>query len=531
MIDDMSKRAGHHVKRARVAVRMLARRIDHEEVVDHVHEEGAMTGRYIFMIVVSCAIATLGLLLSSPAVVIGAMLISPLMGPIVLMGFSLSILEFAALRQSMGTLVVGVVAAIAVAFLITEFSPLTEPTREIIARTRPNLLDLLVAVFSGLAGGYAVIHRKGETIVGVAIATALMPPLAVCGYGLAIGSLAYAGGAFFLFMTNLLAIALTVTVLSRLYGFGAEHSPRHTLMQTAAIFVVFAGLSLPLGVALRDIAYETTVTNHVRANLLQPFNDEKTRIGDLSVTFPPGRDVQIEATVLTGVREPGASQQLAESFSNRFGRSFSVNLNQILIDEQRNTEDILRLADSSLAAPLRAEISRLEQLATRKAAAQQRELDLRSSVVFPLLAADIRAEEGIATLVAQPSDDFTLSAYRAMEQRLLQNFSDWTLNVVPPFAQLPDIEFETEASALTGRGETQLSDIVWALGKWGVSGVEVVSYAEGEPNSVSRDGLISERAETLVSLFGERGIQARLVRVVQVGPQQTEAPIQIRPVR
>jgi uncharacterized membrane protein len=131
----------------------LARRVDHEDVVQHVTEEGELTGRYIFMVITSCAIAILGLLLSSPAVVIGAMLISPLMGPIMLMGFSLSVLDIDALKKAAVSMVIGVIAAISVSFLITALSPITEATSEILARTRPNFFDLMVAVFSGLAGG------------------------------------------------------------------------------------------------------------------------------------------------------------------------------------------------------------------------------------------------------------------------------------------------------------------------------------------------------------------------------------------
>lgn len=531
MFGGVNDRAAKETRRARLWLRSLARRIDHEEVVEHVHEEGRMSGRYIFMIIISGAIATLGLLLSSPAVVIGAMLVSPLMGPIILMGFSLSILEVAALRQSIVTLTVGVFAAIAVAYLITEFSPLTEPTREIIARTRPNLLDLLVAVFSGLAGGYAVIHRKGETIVGVAIATALMPPLAVCGYGLAIGSLAYAGGAFFLFMTNLLAIALTVTVLSRIYGFGAEHSPRHTLMQTLFIVVVFAGLSVPLGFTLRDIAYEATVTNHVRANMLEPFDDDITRIGDLNISFPAGRDIQVEATVLTVDRNPDAGRQLSESFSSRFGRGFAVNLNQVLIDEESNTEDILRRADSSLAAPLREEISRLEQIATSSVAARQREADIRSSLAFPVLAADIEAEARRATFIAEPSDDFSVAAYRAMETRLAENFADWQLQVVPPVVRLPEITFVAAGEALAEEGETALTNSLWAFERWGTGRVEIVVRGPRVPATGTQADLLAARLDVLRQRLAAEDLSVENSRLVQEGEPGTGGPVfSLRPV-
>ncbi len=119
--------------------------IQQNDVVAHLAEEGVLTGRYIFMTVMACGIA---------------------------------ILDLAALRQSVISLAIGTAVALGTSFLIVLISPLTENTSEILARARPNFFDLLVAVFSGFAGGYAVIHRKGETIVGVAIAVVVFLPTA-----------------------------------------------------------------------------------------------------------------------------------------------------------------------------------------------------------------------------------------------------------------------------------------------------------------------------------------------------------------
>jgi uncharacterized hydrophobic protein (TIGR00271 family) len=149
------------------------------------------------MVMMSAGIAVLGLLLSSPAVVIGAMLISPLMSPILGLGFSLALFNFAEMRRSMIALAVGAAAAILFTALIVTISPLQAPTSEIIARTRPNLFDLPVALFASLAGSFAIIRGRGDTIVGVAIATALMPPLAVVGSGLATWNMAVLGGTIF----------------------------------------------------------------------------------------------------------------------------------------------------------------------------------------------------------------------------------------------------------------------------------------------------------------------------------------------
>ena len=495
-------------RQARIFFKRLGRKIDHEAVVDHACEEGQISGRYAFMAVMSCAIATLGLLLSSPAVIIGAMLISPLMGPIMLMGFSLSILDLAALRRAIFTMALGVVAAVTISFLIVRLSPLTEITPEIIARTRPNFFDLLVAIFSGLAGGYAVIQRKGETIVGVAIATALMPPLAVTGYGLAVGSMAVAGGSFFLFMTNLLAIALSVTVLSRLYGFGANHGSRSTMFQSAMVLAVFAALSVPLGIALRDIAYEATAINTVKDALLDPFDDNEARISDVSVQFPKREDIRVDATILTRTRVPDAASQLTAELTKRLGRPVDINLGQVLINEDKTleAEAFLRMADTSIAAPLRAEISRLQTFGELR----QTETELRAAIPFELAAADINADAKTATLMAAPHDGLSISAYRTMETGLQTNFPEWKIRLVPPVSELPLINFDNGEAILSPAGESVLGDSIWALRHWSVTDVETVGYAStaGELRRFDNQTLAYRRAAAVAERLTQAGITA-----------------------
>ena len=495
-------------RQARIFFKRLGRKIDHEAVVDHACEEGQISGRYAFMAVMSCAIATLGLLLSSPAVIIGAMLISPLMGPIMLMGFSLSILDLAALRRAIFTMALGVVAAVTISFLIVRLSPLTEITPEIIARTRPNFFDLLVAIFSGLAGGYAVIQRKGETIVGVAIATALMPPLAVTGYGLAVGSMAVAGGSFFLFMTNLLAIALSVTVLSRLYGFGANHGSRSTMFQSAMVLAVFAALSVPLGIALRDIAYEATAINTVKDALLDPFDDNEARISDVSVQFPKREDIRVDATILTRTRVPDAASQLTAELTKRLGRPVDINLGQVLINEDKTleAEAFLRMADTSIAAPLRAEISRLQTFGELR----QTETELRAAIPFELAAADINADAKTATLMAAPHDGLSISAYRTMETGLQTNFPEWKIRLVPPVSELPLINFDNGEAVLSPAGESVLGDSIWALRHWSVTDVETVGYAStaGELRRFDNQTLAYRRASVVADRLTQAGITA-----------------------
>jgi hypothetical protein len=144
----------------------------------------------------------------------------------------------------------GTAAAVAFTSLIVLLSPVKELTTELLARTRPNLFDLVVAILSGAAGGYALIRGRGGAIVGVAIATALMPPLATIGYGLVTERWPVARGALLLFFTNMAAISLSVAAVAEWYGFGrgglrkrfappggdflsGTGSPRHTTVHFA----------------------------------------------------------------------------------------------------------------------------------------------------------------------------------------------------------------------------------------------------------------------------------------------------------
>ena len=509
MVDDvspMARRLDDVRLRARAFMHLLARKTSHAEVIEQVHADGDLSGRYIFMAVMSCGIAILGLLLSSPAVVIGAMLISPLMGPIMLMGFSLAILDLPAMRRAFISMGAGVLAALAISFLIVKLSPLTEVTPEILARTRPNLFDLLVAIFSGLAGGYAVIQRQGATIVGVAIATALMPPLAVTGYGLAVGSMAIAGGSFFLFMTNLLAIALSVTVLSKIYGFGAAHGRHNTMWQTGLIFAVFVALSVPLGIALRDIAYETRAINTVKATLLLPFEGQEARISDVGIVVPRRSDIQVAATVLTQTRVDDAQARLAKDLSGYLGRPVQISLAQVLIDENKSLEaqTYLQMADKSLAAPLRAKISELEAMGEMQATAA----DMRRAVPFALTAADIDPKARTATLVAAKGSDLDVSAYRRMEAGLAANFKDWTIQVIPPPGALPRIAFEQGSDKIAGEGEAALADCVWALQRWSSGSAEAVGYASSNGDQRYNRTLAERRGKEIADRLTAAGLTA-----------------------
>jgi uncharacterized hydrophobic protein (TIGR00271 family) len=181
-----------------------------EKVLENVKSNTSFRGSNLWILACAIVIASVGLNVNSTAVIIGAMLISPLMGPIVGAGFALAIYDFELLKKSGKNLLIATVVSLAVATIYFLISPFKETQSELLARTSPNIYDVLIAFFGGLVGVIALTRiEKGNPIPGVAIATALMPPLCTAGYGLAIGNFAYFLGAFYLYSINCFFICIS----------------------------------------------------------------------------------------------------------------------------------------------------------------------------------------------------------------------------------------------------------------------------------------------------------------------------------
>lgn len=177
-------------------------------------------GANLWILIFAIFLASLGLNVNSTAVIIGAMLISPLMGPIVGMGLAVGIRDFYLLRRSFRNYLVATVISVITATVYFLVSPFSQAQSELLARTSPTLYDVLIALFGGAAGIMALSTKgKGNVIPGVAIATALMPPLCTAGFGLASGNIAYFLGAFYLFFINTVFIALATFLGVRLLHF------------------------------------------------------------------------------------------------------------------------------------------------------------------------------------------------------------------------------------------------------------------------------------------------------------------------
>ncbi|HRO44385.1 DUF389 domain-containing protein [Agriterribacter sp.] len=182
---------------------------DKKKVLENVFNNISFRGSNLWILACAIIIASVGLNVNSTAVIIGAMLISPLMGPIVGAGFALGTYDFPLLKKSMKNLVIATGVSLLVSALYFYFSPFKDVQSEILARTSPNIYDVLIAFFGGLVGVIAVTRvEKGNPIPGVAIATALMPPLCTAGYGIATFNFPYFAGAFYLYTINCFFICI-----------------------------------------------------------------------------------------------------------------------------------------------------------------------------------------------------------------------------------------------------------------------------------------------------------------------------------
>lgn len=201
-------------------------------------------GHTSWILICSIFIASIGLNANSTAVVIGAMLISPLMGPILGLGFSLATNDIDLLNRSLKNFMVMVGLSVVTAFLFFWIFPLRDESSELLARVKPDIRDVLIAFFGGTALVIAR-ARKGtmaSVIFGVAIATALMPPLCTVGFGLAIGNASYALGALYLFLINTIFIAIATFLVIKYLGFPMERYANSARRRTIARIASISGI-------------------------------------------------------------------------------------------------------------------------------------------------------------------------------------------------------------------------------------------------------------------------------------------------
>jgi uncharacterized hydrophobic protein (TIGR00271 family) len=192
------------------------------EIIDNIKKGVEFKGINLWTLVFAIFIASIGLNVNSTAVIIGAMLISPLMGPIMGIGLGAGIFDFELIKSAAKNLVIATLMGLVVSTFYFLLSPLHQAQSELLARTSPTIWDVLIAFFGGLAGIVASSRKKFNNVIpGVAIATALMPPLCSAGFGLATGQWSYFFGAFYLYLINSVFISISTFLIVRFLKFKA----------------------------------------------------------------------------------------------------------------------------------------------------------------------------------------------------------------------------------------------------------------------------------------------------------------------
>ncbi len=304
-----------------------ADKADRSLILASIARDARLDSKYLLLIVMATAIATLGLLQSSAPVVIGAMLVSPLLGPIMGIGFGLAVIDPGLIKRSLVTLAVGTLLAILVAALIIWISPIKDVTPEIRARTQPTLIDLGVAVVGGIAGVYAIARKLSGVMVGVAIATALLPPLSTVSFGVITGRMDFAMGGGLLFLTNIVAIAGSVAIVARFHKFGPSMTPQHTAMQVAGIVAAFSLLVIPLGISFNNIAREVRARHAVQGEL-NNLLARGDRVDSMNVRVE-GQTIAVDGVVLVNQYDPQLVQKLTDALTAELDLQVRVSLAQL----------------------------------------------------------------------------------------------------------------------------------------------------------------------------------------------------------
>ncbi len=299
---------------------------DEQVTVEYIRNGVEFKGTNLWILIFATVIASLGLNVNSTAVIIGAMLISPLMGPTMGIGLSIGLNDFELMKRSLKSYAVTTLFSVVTATLYFLFTPLDEVQSELLARTSPTIYDVFIALMGGLAGIVALATKeKGNVIPGVAIATALMPPLCTAGFGLATGNLLYFLGAFYLYFINSVFISLATYIGVRFMRFERKQfvdKERERMVKRYIVWITVATMCPAVYLTyniVRETFYQTSANRFITQEL--QFPDSQILSRDISYEK---REIRV---VLVGKEIP--ENQIVEA-RNRLDK-YSLNNTKLVV--------------------------------------------------------------------------------------------------------------------------------------------------------------------------------------------------------
>lgn len=343
--------------------------VSQAEAEQSIRDGVSFRGTNMLILILAILIASLGLNTNSTAVIIGAMLISPLMGPIIGLGLGIGIQDFELLKKSLRNLAMAALFSVAASTIYFLISPVSEGHSELLARTQPTIYDVLIGFFGGGAGIVAIGSRsKGNVIPGVAIATALMPPLCTVGYGLATFQMHYFFGALYLFLINSIYICLATFIGIKMMKFKtvAVTDPQRARRVRRWVYIISILCLLPsiylTYSMLRQSRFEINASRFIADECVFPETHVLTSKAEWSRTDPT-----LNITLI-GAPLPQDSLQLALSSKLRFYGLGGTHLNilqgnsvSVPSESQGTVRDIFEMSQVTIAKK-QAVIDSLQQI-------------------------------------------------------------------------------------------------------------------------------------------------------------------------
>ncbi|RYG01413.1 MAG: TIGR00341 family protein, partial [Chitinophagaceae bacterium] len=314
---------------------------EESEIVESIRKNITFRGTNLWTLIFAMFIASIGLNVNSPAVIIGAMLISPLMGPIMGIGLGIGIYDFELIKKGIKNLIIAAVMSIVISSIYFVVTPLHEASSELLARTRPALWDVIIAFLGGLAGIVAGTRRtKGNVIPGVAIATALMPPLCTAGYGLATGQYYYFLGALYLFSINSIFICLATVLIVRYLRFHKIEYPNETRRKRVqrSIWIMVTLTILPSLYLTWRIVQQSIFEEKAKRFIQTEFQMNETQV--VNQAYRLKGDVKVIELLLLG-RE--LRQQTIDSISQKLG-AYDLKGTKLVIRQGLDAEQKIDIA-------------------------------------------------------------------------------------------------------------------------------------------------------------------------------------------
>ena len=367
-------------------------------------------GSNLWILIFAVFIASLGLNVNSTAVIIGAMLISPLMGPIIGMGLALGIADLDLFKQSIKNYLVSTFISVITATIYFTLSPITDAQSELLARTSPTLYDVLIALFGGAAGFLAMSTKGRNNVVpGVAIATALMPPLCTAGYGLAVQNTSYFFGAFYLYFINTVFIAFTTCLGVRFLHFHRKQFINREKMRRVNLYIVSIIIItiIPASYMTWNIIKQSVFENNIDNFVTKELNYSGTNI--LSHQY----DLKTKTLHVVAVGNPISTDSIAKA--QKTMANYQLDGYALKVIQGSNSDSLLLLQHKNKGQLMVGEKNTAEwqELAYRNDVLQKQ---LNSYTHYPVLANDMREELKVvcpsakSIILSKASESFVDSA-------------------------------------------------------------------------------------------------------------------------